>query len=235
MLKIRKEQIDALSHIKVKNFVAEVQAHLRQHFPKQVGALAAANQFDSWTKANVDQALKLEFKTEQEIIRYVNIAIIHGHEFYMLEWAQDILRQEIFPSTKISLLVMEAQHEISALQEKMDKISQRKDEATLAHFCKEKRGKLQTIGQHLFGLHFESPEKEQRWLQNVGATAMSFGLKDILEMDLWLDLTFQHGVDFYKQPWAQNQVNDTLSPSERLTAYLKNQPTSNQDSLTQGV
>ena len=113
---------------------------------------------------------------------------------------------------------------MEALNNRMNNILQTQRQNRLIRFRNDNIYKLQTIGKVRYGLAFENKNTALSWLTAVGEHGLDHDLKFSADLDMWLDLSMQHGEHFFEQRWAQQCLEGGDSPQQKIVALLKQQP-----------
>lgn len=96
MLKIRKEQIDALRKYMLDQFTARMAVHLRSAFPEQTIDMLEQN-LHNMIQHGIDKASDYDIKLEDNVQRFLECMITYGRDFDhnpKTRWAGDILRRK---------------------------------------------------------------------------------------------------------------------------------------------
>lgn len=226
-LKITNEQFAAFEAVKFKKFIKEMEQHLSSFFKAQTAPLIETEQLNNWVKQNIAYAQNLGFETELDICRYLNVAIIQGESVKDELWLKDIMAQELFPSTKATLL---EEKSLALLDEEHQEVKSELAEINqkiLEKFHEKHNDKVLGIGVPLYGLNFSDDEALKAWMFRVGQKSIDLGLTDDMALDLWLDMAMRYGEDFPEQPWAnlseQQQLSE-MTPPQILRYILAEQP-----------
>lgn len=221
VLQINREQFNSFEDARFRRFLKSMEQHLTTYFPAQVQQLNNKS-LSSWVKNNVEQAVKFQLTSEQDICRYLNAAILHGEEIHQKDWVNEIMNEHYNPSTKSAMLEKTSlqilEQESDAVEQKVTHLRQ----SQLDQFYNTQRSKVHTIGVALFKLKFEDLEDEKSWIYRVGGHCLDHKLYHQMELDLWLDLSMRYGEDFYQSIWAKTP--EQCSPQEQLQSFLKMQP-----------
>lgn len=223
MLRIRKEQMHILSDITFINFKKRMVKHLELTYHIQTAVLIEINSLGSWVDRNVHKAQELGFQTEQDICRFLNVAMVHGEAFIKTPWASSVLAQDVFSSTKASMLELESSKQINNQYLDIQEEARLTKHSLLERFAELNTFKVSTIGPAVFNLNLLEEEIEG-WLLEVGNNCLDYQLYDDLEMDLWLDLSMQNGKDFFLSEWAKKVDDSNLSPQDKLQYFVEHQP-----------
>jgi hypothetical protein len=112
MLKIRKEQREALGKVMLDQFAGEMVGHLRKFFPAQCDSLGEAG-LDEFIQYGISRAASYEIKKHRDICRFVDMMFVFGRDFDTnpkVPWASRILNDPaiVDPDTRIDRLYEEA-------------------------------------------------------------------------------------------------------------------------------
>jgi len=207
-------------------FFKKMQHHLQTMFTENFTRLGDNAQQFKWIERNGLKAMSFGFNDQQEICRYLNVAVVQGDDFYNRPWAQDILNAHYQPTTKAMQLESASIEQLEKAHSEMEAELNEEKQKSLQLFYDAHEFKVQCIGSALFNLNFKDDAELKAWLYHVGEQSMNYELFDDMEMDLWLDLSMKYGKDFHQQPWAQKRLTQsTLTPQEKLEQLLDKQPT----------
>ncbi len=232
MLIISSKQMSDFEKIKLESFMLQMQRHLIASFDRSFTVLGNKQEQFFWVRKNTLKAMSLGFNNEQEICRYLNVAVLQGENFDVTPWATKILNSQYQPTTK-AMQLEAASIEILKAEKKsiLDELNADK-ERLLKSFYESQKFKTKNIGQALFGLDFQSEAELKDWLYKVGNNSFKYSLYEKMEMDLWLDLSMRYGIDFYEQDWAKHHLQTDLTAQEKLSYLLNNQPITTESELS---
>ena len=100
MLKISSQQMSDFEKIKLKSFMQLMQRHLVSSFASIFTAMGNKQEQFNWVEKSTLKAMSLGFIKEDEICRYLNVAVIQGEDFYTTSWAKKILDSQYQATTK---------------------------------------------------------------------------------------------------------------------------------------
>lgn len=80
MLVLRRPQIKAISYLARERFVQRMEAHVRQYFPEDTGALEP-DALRAVVEQGIERAEKHGFTADRDITRYLNLMFTFGREF----------------------------------------------------------------------------------------------------------------------------------------------------------
>ncbi|QSQ23750.1 hypothetical protein JY651_01820 [Pyxidicoccus parkwayensis] len=107
MLRIRREQLDALGLARREAFIDRLAEKLRRHWASECEGLDAPALRERIGDA-IDRAAKYELRAEVDVARYLNITFALGPRFDedpRYPWARAILEEEAFtPAKKVDRL-----------------------------------------------------------------------------------------------------------------------------------
>lgn len=112
MFVVRTAQIAALRRGVRQRFVAEVAAHVRQHFPDAVPSADV----EPLVEHGFERATAHGFESRSDVYKYVDLAVVLGRDFDTdVPWARDILADGSFSdaSVKMQFLCREAIHRLT--------------------------------------------------------------------------------------------------------------------------
>lgn len=224
-LTITQQQISVFEKIKLTAFIKQMQEHVKSCFPSKVAQFTNDQALVDWLSNNIFQAHDLGLETEQEICRYLNVAMVQGQEIKDAPWLKDIMAKPLQASTKAALIEKKS---FELLDEEHEHVKQQLtdiDNTLLRQFYTTQKDKINDFGIPLYGLKLGSEKEIKAWMYRVGQACLDLGVTDELAMDIWLDLAMQYGEHFYKEPWAQlTQEQKQLAPSKILKHLLAQQP-----------
>jgi|GEM_PF-467587 len=224
-LKISPQQIAAFEKIRLTAFTKDMVAHLKNTFTHQVQQFSDDQALFSWTSQNIYHALEIGFETEQEICRYLNVAIVQGQDIKDAQWLKDIMAKPLNTSTKAALIEKKS---LELLDEEHEHVKQQiadLDNSLLRQFYDTQKDKIHHFGIPLYGLQLSTEAEIKAWMYRVGQACLNLGLTDELALDIWLDIAMHYGEHFHKEPWAQlTPEQKQLMPSQILKHLLAQQP-----------
>ena len=235
-LKIRPQQYRPFIDARRLLIIKKAEQHIQHCFPQKAAELQKNNEFNSWVKRNVEKILSLGFTTMQEILRVLNAVVQYGETAYEADWFHEIMAKELNSSAKSSAIENSILQRMEALNNRMNNILQTQRQNRLIRFRNDNIYKLQTIGKMRYGLEFENKNAALSWLTAVGEHGLDHDLKFSADLDMWLDLSMQHGERFFDQTWAQQCLEADQLPQQKMVALLKQQPVRNNtmDASSQG-
>ena len=232
MLKISSQQMSEFEKIKLESFMQLMQRHLVTSFATSFTLMGNKQEQFNWVEKNTLKAMSLGFINEQEICRYLNVAVLQGEDFYNTAWAKKILDSQYQATTKAMQLEASS---IEILKEEkraiLDELEAEKARL-LKTFYESQKFKTKNIGEALFELNFNSESELKDWLYEVATNCFKYSLFEKMEMDLWLDLSMRYGMNFYEQEWASHHLLTTLTAQEKLQHLLNNQPMNTKSELS---
>jgi hypothetical protein len=107
MLTIRKQQMEAFAAASLARFHEEMVCHLQHCFPEQCLALPDGSLKDL-VKSGVEKAESYGLSSRYDVMRFLEMVVVHGFTFDRLDWARAILANpEVFPGEKMDRLERE--------------------------------------------------------------------------------------------------------------------------------
>jgi len=106
MLRIRPEQLAALSQADVERFEEWATAHLMKFFPQQCGRMDA-QQLRDLIRYGVRRSAAYGVTSKQDVCRYIDLMVALGRDYDKddrLPWAREILQRTSNPGPKIQSL-----------------------------------------------------------------------------------------------------------------------------------
>ena len=95
LLKLRKEQMEALRHSASRNFEDRISRHLNRFFPAQCGKSGAEETLREAIRYGIKQAKDYGIVTQRGICKYLNVMFVFGRDFDKnpdFPWASKILQ-----------------------------------------------------------------------------------------------------------------------------------------------
>jgi len=232
MLNISSQQMSDFEKIKLKSFMQLMQRHLVSSFASIFTAMGNKQEQFNWVEKSTLKAMSLGFIKEDEICRYLNVAVLQGEDFYTTSWAKKILDSQYQATTKA--MQLEAASMEILKEEKQSILDELEAEKTrlLSEFYESQKFKTKNIGEALFDLKFDSESELKDWLYEVGTNCFKYSLYEKMELDLWLDLSMRYGINFYEKEWASHHLQTTLTAQEKLQHLLNNQPMNTKSELS---
>lgn len=218
MLKIRQDQIDVLSDQALARYVHKLVLKIEADYAEGFAKGKERSQLNIWVTGQVKDARERGFHSVGEIKRFVHVAVLMGSDFTEQQWAQEILAQDIFASTKAALLEEYAENKKQEMLDKAQQLAKQKRKLLRTQFCMGKVGKLIAMGPATLGQTF-TEEQAFSWLLKMSTTAFMAGCAEMIELEIWLDLSLSHGPDFHLKPEFNNAAFSKLSIAEKLNAY----------------
>jgi len=218
MLKIRQDQMDVLSDLALARHVQKLVLDIEINYAEGFAKDKERSQLNAWVTGRVNIARELGFQSIGEIKRFVHVAVIMGSHFTEQPWAQEILSQNIFASTKAALLEEYAENKKLELLEKSRQIAKQKRKLLRAQFCTGKAKKLIAMAPATLGQTFTA-DQAFNWLLKMSTTAFMAGCSEMIELEIWLDLCLTHGADFHLKPEFNNEEFIKLPIAKKLNIY----------------
>ncbi|NRB42866.1 MAG: hypothetical protein HRU20_31085 [Pseudomonadales bacterium] len=222
MLKIRQVQKHLLADGLMNDFIKEMNKHLHKYYPQYITAIGDNAEQLQWVSNNIDQAKGFDITIEQDICRYLNIAISQGQSFYELAWATDILHCKLTGSTRVTMLEDAVSKQLVKEIKEEKRLLNTLVEEQCEQFCEKKLKKVVSTAV-FFDIPVKNSAEAWDWLYEVTMKGLEQGANDDMLLDAYLDAAMRFGKDFEKQPWARDifeQDDHIVSKMKHVMAYI---------------